>query len=399
MNGKYVANEKKIAVWGAGANGRHFLERYGDSVSVVIDNNCEKDGTMIQGVPVVHSSKITDIQSFFIIIAVAESEAIEKQLLALGLRRWEDFVRDYEYSSRTVTIDSAVEALQYACFGEDENVAEIEKEFTTRAEYYNILEENKAYIRYENALDKLYRQVEGKAGGYPGYCVACGEQVHMQLNYHFEYNGKPIWRESATCPKCGCNSRMRYMIDRVIRQGTDKQVYLYERVTSTYRALDKILINLTGSEYLGNNIEGGTIIDGVMHQDAMQLSFADESFDVMVSNDVFEHVADFHKAFSEAWRCLKPGGKLIFSVPICTIITDTVTRARMDAEGNVEYLMEPAYHENPISKKGSLVFHDFSFDIVEHLKNAGFRDAYFACYASAWKGYFGFMPMIIEACK
>lgn len=399
MSGEMIANKKKTAVWGAGANGKCFLERYKDKVSIVIDNNQEKDGTLLQGVPVVHSSKITDMQEFFIIIAVAECAPIEQQLMAAGLKKWEDFVRDYEYFSRTVTIDSAVEALQYACFGEEEKAAEIEERFSTQEEYYQLVEKHKAYIRYENALDKLYRQVDGKAGGYYGYCVACGEKVHLQLNYHFEYNGKPIWRESSACPKCGCNSRMRYMIDRVLRQGKGKKVYLYEQVTSTYRALEKMLPDLTGSEYLGNNIEGGTMIDGIMHQDAMQLSFAEESFDVMVSNDVFEHVADYHKAFTEAWRCLKPGGKLIFSVPICTIRTDTVTRAGMDAQGNVEYFMEPTYHENPISKEGSLVFHDFSFDLVEHLKKAGFQDAYFVCYASAQKGYFGFMPMIIEACK
>lgn len=46
------------------------------------------------------------------------------------------------------------------------------------------------------------------------------------------------------------------------------------------------------------------------------LPFADASFDLVVACDVIEHVEDDRRVFSELRRVLKPGGRLIFSVPL-----------------------------------------------------------------------------------
>lgn len=48
---------------------------------------------------------------------------------------------------------------------------------------------------------------------------------------------------------------------------------------------------------------------------AEQTNQADESFDLAVSFDVLEHVAEDQKAVDEIWRILKPGGWFIASVP------------------------------------------------------------------------------------
>lgn len=42
---------------------------------------------------------------------------------------------------------------------------------------------------------------------------------------------------------------------------------------------------------------------------AVALPFQDESFDVVVSNDVFEHIDDANQLVKEAYRVLKPGGR------------------------------------------------------------------------------------------
>jgi len=41
----------------------------------------------------------------------------------------------------------------------------------------------------------------------------------------------------------------------------------------------------------------------------------DGSFDVVISLNVFEHIFNFQKAFSESSRVLKPGGQFVFAVP------------------------------------------------------------------------------------
>jgi SAM-dependent methyltransferase len=45
------------------------------------------------------------------------------------------------------------------------------------------------------------------------------------------------------------------------------------------------------------------------------LPFADESFDLITSYDVFEHVHDLDKVFDECMRVLKPGGRLLAIFP------------------------------------------------------------------------------------
>ncbi len=49
--------------------------------------------------------------------------------------------------------------------------------------------------------------------------------------------------------------------------------------------------------------------------EAQKLPFADNFFDLVVSAWVLEHLTDPQKAFSEIFRVLKPGGKVIFLTP------------------------------------------------------------------------------------
>ena len=49
--------------------------------------------------------------------------------------------------------------------------------------------------------------------------------------------------------------------------------------------------------------------------DAMQLPLASNSFDALVSMDVLEHIPDDKLALKEFYRVLKPGGRVLLSVP------------------------------------------------------------------------------------
>lgn len=50
--------------------------------------------------------------------------------------------------------------------------------------------------------------------------------------------------------------------------------------------------------------------------DIQDMPFEDNTFDVIFCNHVLEHVDDDHKAMSELYRVMKPGGFGIFQVPI-----------------------------------------------------------------------------------
>jgi len=50
--------------------------------------------------------------------------------------------------------------------------------------------------------------------------------------------------------------------------------------------------------------------------DVRNIPFGENEFDVAMCNHVFEHVVEDHKAMTEFFRVLKPGGWAIFQVPI-----------------------------------------------------------------------------------
>jgi SAM-dependent methyltransferase len=73
------------------------------------------------------------------------------------------------------------------------------------------------------------------------------------------------------------------------------------------------------------------------------LPFADEHFDLVVACDVIEHVEADHHVFSELHRVLKPGGRLVFSVPLhparWTIFDDCVGHARRYAPAELRAML------------------------------------------------------------
>ncbi len=55
--------------------------------------------------------------------------------------------------------------------------------------------------------------------------------------------------------------------------------------------------------------------DKAMVVDATKMPFKNGSFNTVISNCVMEHIPDIEKAISEVHRVLKPGGRLIITVP------------------------------------------------------------------------------------
>ncbi|MGH7731856.1 MAG: class I SAM-dependent methyltransferase, partial [Candidatus Eiseniibacteriota bacterium] len=98
---------------------------------------------------------------------------------------------------------------------------------------------------------------------------------------------------------------------------------------------------LTLSEYF-DDIRPGDWKGGVQCQDVQRLTYPDDSFDLVTSTEVFEHVPDDGRAFAEVHRVLRPGGFLVFTVPLMDT-TPTLERARIE-RGAIVHLVAPEYH-------------------------------------------------------
>lgn len=90
-------------------------------------------------------------------------------------------------------------------------------------------------------------------------------------------------------------------------------------------ALQRLLpgIELTGVDLTPELLEAGRQLREelghrpfpLVQADLANLPFDDHSFDHIVSARVFQYIPDPHQALRELQRVLKPGGRLIFSVP------------------------------------------------------------------------------------
>lgn len=111
--------------------------------------------------------------------------------------------------------------------------------------------------------------------------------------------------------------------------------------------------------------------DGVECQDLMRLTYDDDSFDLVITSDILEHVRKPELAFHEIRRVLRPGGRHIFSIPL-TWPMPANSISRVDTStGEDVFLMTPHYHGD--GKGGrSLVYTDFGADLLARLAEMDF---------------------------
>ena len=112
------------------------------------------------------------------------------------------------------------------------------------------------------------------------------------------------------------------------------------------------------------DVPRGECKDGQQSEDLEDLTFSDESFDVGITQDVFEHVLRPDKAFAEIARTLKPGSAHVWTVPYYRGMK-TVVRAEPDGKDGTRYLLEPDYHANPIDTRGSLVITEWGDELCD----------------------------------
>ncbi|WP_431482875.1 glycosyltransferase [Pseudomonas solani] len=242
-----------------------------------------------------------------------------------------------------------------------------------------------------------------------GFCCACGTHTRFLTSFMYSTgntpDGRPMpnWREHMQCEHCGLVNRMRAALNVLHTYAppeTDSQIYITERLTKTYQWLAERYPGIQGSEYFGPSHQPGSLVDGIRHEDVMNLSFAEGSFDRVLSFDVLEHVPDPDRAFGALFSVLRSGGMLIFSVPFSADSSTDIIRATLEEDGTITHHMPPEYHGNPVDPEGgALCFRYFGWQMLDKLRSVGFSNVRCLAYWSEEQGYLGREQYIFVATK
>jgi SAM-dependent methyltransferase len=105
----------------------------------------------------------------------------------------------------------------------------------------------------------------------------------------------------------------------------------------------------------------------------VRLRLADSIFDLVITQEVFEHIPSIDKALGEICRILSPGGWSINTHPFALNSYSSVIKAH-EEDGHLKIIGEPEYHGNPISGLGSLVYEIPGWDFLDRAVKCGFSD-------------------------
>lgn len=197
-----------------------------------------------------------------------------------------------------------------------------------------------------------------------GYCPICARRTTFLI--------EAVWlRDNYRCAGCRSIPRWRAVIHVLERDFPGWRGFRIHESSPSGAASEKIArecADYVGSQFFPGR-PTGVEYEGVRCEDLEALSFEDESFDLVVTQDVLEHILRPERALAEIARTLKPGGAHLFTVPIYKG-RETFIRAAAGA-GGVEYLAEKQYHGNPVDAAGSLVTREWGDDLPEFIFRHG----------------------------
>ena len=138
---------------------------------------------------------------------------------------------------------------------------------------------------------------------------------------------------------------------------------------ANFEFLTKHCTDFTFSEYFPGKAR---VVNGIRNEDITNLTFPSNSIDLLTSNGVMEHVPEDVQGYCECHRVLKPGGVLVFSVPLYDT-PESVKLASVSGDGIVWH-GTPEYHDSRLQGPFSApTFWRHSWrDMCDRVRRVGF---------------------------
>jgi hypothetical protein len=228
----------------------------------------------------------------------------------------------------------------------------------------DFITKNKLFEPVMRGSEILKYALMGKANS--GYCPICEKNTAFIV--------KDTWlRDNYLCARCRSIPRVRHIMHVLQTQFPKLQELSIHESSPSGPSFVKFRDECKEyvPTYFWPDVAPGLFKNGYRCENLENLTFPDASFDIVITQDVMEHVMNPIKAFSEIARTLKPGGAHIFTVPWYKS-KPTFVRARETDDGEIEFFAEKEYHGNPIDKSGALVVTEWGIDLPEFIfKHSG----------------------------
>lgn len=167
------------------------------------------------------------------------------------------------------------------------------------------------------------------------------------------------------CPYCHANDRERHLFlyfDRLKlweRFGGAHILHFAPERNLSKRIKECLPAQYVQADYYPEDLYGKN--PEIQRVDATNIQFDDTTFEGLICNHVLEHVPDSHKALSEFYRILKPGGFGILQTPYSARLSHTIEDPGIDTES----LRLAVYGQEDHSRL-------FGRDFFQFIKDEGF---------------------------
>lgn len=256
---------------------------------------------------------------------------------------------------------------------------EYREEFSSRSDWQKFAQSAPAIFDH-GLIDSCASNIARRGFHFRGEVVKPAQIGRIGKNY----------RESFSYQ--GINSRKRAVLvelfhDLRSRQFSieDARIYAPEALGGFATFLAQEFSHFQGSEYLPDPAQRRKLAT-IEHQDLSALTYPDAAFDYVLVNDIFEHLPDLGAVLGQIQRVLAPGGVLLSTFPFALQRDEHLVKAVLNADGSIDYLTEPEYHEDPVDKQGVLVFQVPGWEILKDCHSLGFASANMVFLASPARG-------------
>lgn len=190
-----------------------------------------------------------------------------------------------------------------------------------------------------------------------GFCICCDRET--------EFSSKDSWlRDHYLCAHCGSIPRERTLMKTIeLFYPGWREFSIHESSPvdrGATRKLSRNCARYVASQYWPAR-PLGVKYEGVYNINLEQQSFENSSFDLVITQDVFEHLYHPQKSVWKVCRTLKDGGAHVCTVPLVNKDRPTQKWSEL-RDGEIRWLHYPEYHGNPVDSKGAPVSYHFGFD-------------------------------------